>query len=130
MWASTADDTFAVTIEWDQAATMAWDAGRFDETAELPRPDVRVTLSTGRQLSAGYCTDILTPETRTDATAPAAAGAVELVVEPVEGGFEPAGNADLSLRDIVFEVIHGTEPENWCLEQLVLPDVSVGWFAG
>ena len=49
---------------------------------------------------------------------------------PDPGGFSPASHADVTLRDVVFEVIQGAEVEHWRIDELVLQSVSVGWFAG
>jgi len=120
----------SVTVEWRGAATDAWAAAGFDRTKEIPDHDLDVTLNVGSQLSALYCTDIGTIGAHADGTAHAMSGRVEIKVTPDAGGFKPASHADVSLRDVVFEVIQGQEVQHWRIDDLVLQDVSVGWFAG
>jgi hypothetical protein len=130
MWATTPDGTLGITIQWNEAASAAWEAGDFSETAQLPDAAIEVALVAGRGLSKRNCTDILMPGIGEDSRAQAEAGTVEMTVRPDEGGFEPAAHADVTLRDIVFTVNFGTEEETWRLDELVLENVSVGWFAG
>ena len=120
----------SVTIEWRSAASAAWDAGAFSGTKHVPDADLDVTLNVGQQLSALYCTDIGMQGPRVDGTAHASAGQVEITVRPDAGGFKPASHADLSLHDIVFEVTQGAQVEHWRIDDLVIQNVSVGWFAG
>ena len=120
----------AITIEWQGAATAAWDEEAFDQTEQLPQPQIRVGLVVGRQLSATYCNDVLMPGPRVDGDAPAVAGSVALVVRPDAGGFRPGSHADLSLQDVAFEIVRGTDTETWVVDHLELQDISVGWFAG
>ena len=120
----------AVTVQWDDAATTAWDGSGFDRSATLPRSAVRVSLVVGRMLSAGYCTDISMPGVRVDGDAPAVSGTVDLVVRPDAGGFKPGSHADVTVRDIVFEIVQGGEVQHWRIDLFELHDISVGWFAG
>jgi hypothetical protein len=62
-------------------------------------------------------------------TIEATSGTVELAVRPNREGFQPAGQADLRLTDISFRVTLGSG-EVWHLDELVIENVSVGWFAG
>ena len=130
LWAATQDGATAISVEWQGAASEAWTNDGFNETAELPDADIRVTLATGRLLSTIYCNDVLTPEAGADTEVPAVAGQVSIVVRPDPGGFQPASHADLTLTDIAFEVVFGTEPEVWRLDDLEWQDELVGWFAG
>ena len=120
----------SVTIEWRGAATEAWAAAGFDRTKEIPDHDLDVTLNVGSQLSALYCTDIGTIGAHADGTAHAMSGQVDIKVTPDAGGSEPSSHANVSLHDVVFEVIQDTEAQHWRIDDLVLQNVSVGWFAG
>ena len=121
----------SVTIEWRGAASTAWAAGGdLDGTKEIPDAALDVTLNVGSQLSALYCTDIGTIGAHADGTAHAMSGQVEIKVTPDAGGSEPASHADVSLHDVVFEVIQGQEVRHWRIDDLVLRDISVGWLAG
>lgn len=131
MWATTEDDTFAVVVDWREAATKAVEAGSFDETVSLPDPDVSVSLQVGTMLSAGFCTDIAgMPGHRVDGNAPAVSGTVELAVRPNGDELFDTAQADLTLHDVVFDVTVGGEAQQWRVEQLELRDILVGWFAG
>jgi hypothetical protein len=129
IWTTNADDTMALTVQWDRAATTAWEQEGFDDSMTLPQPAVQVFLVVGAELSQTYCTDI-GGMGRVDGQAPAVSGTVELTVTPQAGGFEPAGTADVTLRDVAFDVVQGTETETWRIDQLELEDLNVGWFAG
>jgi len=120
----------SVTIEWRGAASAAWTAGGFDSSKQIPDAELDVTLNVGRQLSALYCTDIGTIGAHADGTAHAVSGQVEINVTPDAGGSEPSSHADVSLHDVVFEVIQGVEMQHWRIADLVLQDISVGWVAG
>jgi hypothetical protein len=127
IWATNAAGTAAITVEWGGAASAAWIAGGFSDTRQLPHPEITVSVVEGNQLSSYYCNDIRMPGQGVTSTIEAAAGTVELTVRPSREGFEPAGQADLRLSDITFELGSG---EVWHLAELVIPRVSVGWFAG
>jgi hypothetical protein len=130
LWAATADDANAITVEWPGAASEAWADDGFDEAADLPTGRVRVALVTGHELSTIYCNDILSPDAGADTEVAAVSGQVALVVRPDAGGFRPAGHADLTVSGVTFEVTIGTESEMWRLESLEWHDELVGWFAG
>ena len=86
LWAATQDDATAITVEWQGAASDAWDEDGFDEAADLPDGRIRVALITGRLLSTTYCNDIVMPEAGSDSEVPATSGNVSLVVRPDAGG--------------------------------------------
>jgi hypothetical protein len=50
--------------------------------------------------------------------------------EPDARGFQPASHADITLRELTFQVIFGTEEETWRLDELTMENIAVGWFAG
>ena len=129
-YAATDDGRLAVVVQWEGAATAAWEEGAFSASVSLPDDSMAVSLEAGRGLSSFYCNDILMPGQGVQATTKAVAGSVELSVRPKAGGFRPAATADVTLLDIVFEVNTGDEVEIWRLDRLELRDVSVGWFAG
>jgi hypothetical protein len=129
-YATSPDDGMSVTIEWRGAASAAWTAGGFDSSKQIPDAELDVMLNVGRQLSALYCTDIGTIGAHADGTAHAVSGQVEINVTPDAGGSEPSSHADVSLHDVVFEVIQGVEVQHWRIADLVLQDISVGWVAG
>lgn len=132
MWATNADETLAVVIEWQGAATDANQAGSFGETATLPEERVSVSLQVGTMLSAGFCNDVLgMPGHRVDGNAPASGGTVRLALEPT--GTEPTfptASADLALEAIGFEIVRGGAVEEWRIDRLELNDISVGWLPG
>jgi hypothetical protein len=130
IWATNAEGTMGITIEWEGAARNAWAADGFEETAELPQAPVTVSLVAGQGLSRLYCNDVLEPGMSEDSRVPARSGSVELTVRPDAGGFEPASHADVTLRDVQFNLTFGTEEETWILDELVIQNVFVGWFAG
>ena len=130
MWAVSADGTAALTVEWEGAATAAWNEDGFDQTADVTDRSVSVTLVTGRLLSGFYCNDILQPGQGPDREISAASGTARLVVRPDAQGLSPSATADLNLSDVDFEVIAGDEPEIWHLELLEWANVRVGWLAG
>jgi hypothetical protein len=130
VYATNGADSMSVTVDWRGAASTAWTGGGFDGTRQIPDGELDVTLNVGRLLSQLYCTDIMTQEPRVDGTAHAIGGEVEISVTPDAGGFQPQSHADVTLRDVVFEVIQGSEVQHWRIDELVLQDVSVGWFAG
>ena len=130
LWAATPDDTTAITIEWQGAASDGWEEDGFNEMADLPDGRIRVTLVTGRLLSTTYCTDVLGPDAGSVSEVPAASGSVSLSVRPDAARMRPSGQADLTLTEVEFEVTVGTKPEVWRLPTLELHDVLVGWFAG
>ena len=130
MYAATADGRLAVVIQWEGAATSAWEEDAFAASATLPHDSMSVSLEAGQGLSSLYCNDILMPGQGVQATTRAVAGSVELSAQPQAGGFKPAATADVTLIDVVFEVSTGDEVEIWHLDRLELRDVSVGWFAG
>jgi hypothetical protein len=130
MWAATEDETFAVTMQWNVG--QPGEAREFDETVSLPDAEVQISLQTGTMLSQGFCTDILgMPGHRVDGDAPAVSGTVRLNLDPNDGG-EPFSTslADLTLDNILFDIVFGTETEQWRVEGLVLEDILVGWLAG
>lgn len=130
VYATSGDDSMSVTVDWRGAASTAWDTDGFNETKQIPDGELDVTLNVGRLLSQVYCTDFMTTEPRVDGTAHAVSGEVEIAVQPDRGGFSPAGHADVTLRNVVFEVIRGADVEHWRIDELVLQSVGVGWFAG
>jgi hypothetical protein len=130
MWATTEDDSMAITVQWDGAATAAWENGAFQETAELPQIPVQVSLVAGSGLSRLYCNDVLMPGIGEDSNVHAGDGSAELTVRPDAGGFQPASHANVTLRELTFRVIFGTEEETWRLDELTMENVSVGWFPG
>ena len=130
VYATGPDNTMSVTIDWREAASSAWAGGGFNGTKQIPDGALDVTLNVGQQLSALYCTDIGMEGPRVDGTAHATSGQVEITVTPDAGGFEPASHADVSLHDVVFEVLQGVEVQHWRISELVIQNVSVGWFAG
>ena len=130
MWATNADGTMAITIDWQGAASGAWSDGEFDETASLAEAPVQVSLVAGRGLDGLYCNDILMPGMSEDNKIAAHEGTVQLVVRPDEGGFKPASHADAALNDVTFNVVVGSDEETWQLDELTFQNVSVGWMAG
>jgi len=130
MWATNADGTMAITVDWQGAATGAWDNGEFDETASLAEAPVVVSLVAGRGLDQLYCNDVLMPGMSEDNKIAAHEGSVRLVVTPDEGGFKPAGHSDATLSDLGFNVVVGADEETWQLDQMSIENVSVGWLAG
>lgn len=131
MWAATEDDKLAVVLQWQGAATEAAETGAFQETSTLPDARVSVSLQVGQMLTAGFCTDILgMPGHQVDGEAPAVAGTVELTVRPTGEQQFPTANADLTLDGIVFDIVFGTEVEQWRIDRLELEDILVGWLAG
>ena len=129
VYATSPDDTIGVTIQWDQAASTAWEESGFNDSATLPKPEVQVFLVHGSRLSETYCTDIGGMGS-VNGQAPAVSGTVEIAVTPDAGGFEPSSHANLTLSDVVFDIVEGTATEQWRIDQLDLRDLSVGWFAG
>jgi hypothetical protein len=129
LWATNAAGTAAITIEWSGAASEAWAEDEFTDTQELPNPEITVSVVEGSQLSSYYCNDIRMPGQGPTSTIEAVTGTVELTVRPSREGFEPAGQADLRLSDVTFEVGLGAG-ETWHLDELVIENVSVGWLAG
>jgi hypothetical protein len=130
VFATSGNDAMSVTVDWRGAASAAWQTTGFDATKSIPDGELDVTLNVGQGLSRLYCTDIMEPGPRVDGTAHAISGDVEITVTPDAGGFEPASHADVTLRNVVFEVTQGGAVEHWRIDELVLDDVSVGWFAG
>jgi hypothetical protein len=130
VYATSPDDAMSVTIDWREAASSAWANNGYDGTKQIPDGELDVTLNVGRQLSDLYCTDIGMEGPRVDGTAHATSGQIEITVTPDAGGFEPASHADVSLHDVVFDVVQGAEVEHWRITDLVIENVSVGWFAG
>ena len=130
VWATTADDTSGITIQWINAASDSWSAGVFSETAQLPQVPVVVALVFGHGLSQLYCNDVRMPGIGETSNAGASEGTVELIVRPDAGGFAPAAHADLRLSDVVFRLVLGSEEQVWSLDELVIENVAVGWLAG
>lgn len=129
IWATNRDGTAAITVEWGGAASEAWANDGFSATEQLPNPEITVSIVEGSGLVAYWCNDIRMPGQGVTSTIEAASGAVELAVRPNREGFQPAGQADLRLTDISFRVTLGNG-EVWHLDELVIENVSVGWFAG
>ena len=119
-----------MVVIWEGAATEAVEAGSFEETVELPDERVTVTLQTGAKLSQGLCNDIILPDYRVDGEAPAVDGTVSLNVQPNGDEVFDTAAADLTLTNIEFDIVFGTETEQWLVESLELEDVLVGWLAG
>jgi hypothetical protein len=133
LYATTADETLALTVNWTEAATRAQAEGEWREHVSLPHPDVRMVLQFGRFLADGYCTDVVMPDRpQILAELPPTAGELELsvVAEPGAEPFMPLGRADLVLRDAVFEVPTRDGVEIWRIDLVELRDVEVGWFPG
>jgi hypothetical protein len=129
IWATNRAGTAGITAEWTDAASAAWANDGFTDTQQLPNPEITVSVVEGNQLSSYYCNDIRMPGQGVTSTIEAAAGTVELTVRPSPEGFEPAGQADLRLSDVTFELGLGSG-EVWHLAELVIQNVSVGWLAG
>lgn len=133
LYATSADDTVAVTVNWPDAASRAQAEGESSEQVALPHTDVRVVLQFGRFLSEGFCTDVVMPDRpQLLAEVPASSGDAELrvVAEPGAEPFFPLGTARLVLRGLVFEVPVANGVEIWRIESLELRNVQVGWFPG
>ena len=130
LYAINTADTMSVTVDWRGAASTAWDEDGFSATRQIPDAEVDLTLNVGQQLSVFYCNDVMFNGPRVDGTAHAISGEVELSVTPDAGGFQPQSHADITLRDVVFEVTQGSQVEHWRIDELTLQNVSVGWFAG
>jgi hypothetical protein len=133
LYATSADDTVAVTVRWPDAASRAQAEREWGQQVALPDADVRVVLQFGRFLSDGFCTDVVMPDRpQVLAELPPMAGELELsiVAEPGAEPFMPLGRADLVLRDAVFEVPTRDGVEIWRIELLELHNVEVGWFPG
>jgi len=130
LWATNAEGTTAITVDWQGAATGAWEDGAFVETASLAEAPVQVSLVAGNGLDALYCNDILTPGMSEDNKIAAHEGNVRLVVRPDEGGLKPASHANAALNELRFDVIVGTDQETWQVDELIFDNISVGWFAG
>lgn len=131
LWATTRDGTSAITVEWQGAASEAWEKGGFDETASIPDERIVVALVSGRLLSTLYCDDVGMPDEGVDAQAFAVSGSVSMVVRPdLDAGFRPGGHADVILEDAEFEVNVGDVTELWRLDRLEWQDELIGWFAG
>ena len=128
IWATNAADNAAITVEWSGAASEAWANEAFNETQHLPSPDITVSVVEGSGLASYFCNDIRMPEQGVTSTIEATSGTVDLEVRPNREGFEPAGQAELRLTDITFRPTMGGEV--WHLAELVIENVSVGWFAG
>ena len=58
-----------------------------------------------------------------DSNVRASGGNVDLTVRPDAGGFEPASHADVTLQELTFRVIFGTEEETWRLDELTMENV-------
>jgi hypothetical protein len=133
LYATSADDTVAVTVRWPDAASRAQAEGEWNEQVALPHADVRVMLQFGRFLSDGFCTDVIMPDRpQLLAEVPASSGevALSIVAEPGAEPFFPLGRARLDLRDVVFEVPFSDGVETWRIESLELDGIEVGWFPG
>jgi hypothetical protein len=127
LWATNRDGTVGINVEWAGAASEAWANESFSETQQLPSPDITVSVVEGSGLLAYWCNDVRMPGQGVTSTIEATGGTVELSVRPSREGFEPAGQADLRLTDIIFRT---PGSEVWHLEELVIENVSVGWLAG
>jgi len=127
--ATRADGNAAITVEWSGAASEAWANEAFNETQQLPHPDITVSVVEGSGLGSYFCNDIRMPGQGVTSTVEATSGTVDLEVRPNREDFEPSGQADLRLTDITFRLALGNG-EVWHLDELVIENVSVGWFAG
>lgn len=127
LWATNRDGTVGINVEWSGAASEAWANESFSETRQLPDPEITVSVVEGSGLLAYWCNDVRMPGQGVTSTIEAAGGTVELTVRPSREGFEPAGQADLRLTDVIFRTPGN---EVWHLEELVIENVSVGWLAG
>ena len=129
IWAANRDGTAAITVEWSGAASQAWTNDGFNETKQLPNPEITVSVVEGSGLVAYWCNDIRMPGQGVTSTIEASGGTVELAIHPNREGFQPAGQADLRLGDVTFHLTLGSG-EVWHLDELVIENMSVGWFAG
>jgi hypothetical protein len=129
LWATNAAGTAAITIEWGGAASAAWANDEFDDTQQLPHPEITVAVIEGSLLSGYYCNDIREMGAGPTSIIEAASGTVQVSVRPNREGFEPNGEADLRLHDVTFHVGLGAG-ETWHLDELVIENISVGWLAG
>jgi hypothetical protein len=129
IWATNRAGTAAITVEWGGAASEAWASGPFDDTQQLPNPEITVTVVEGSGLTSYYCNDVREPGQGTTSEIEATSGTVEVAVRPDPQGFQPAGHADLRLSDVIFSINLGSG-ETWHLDELVIENVSVGWLAG
>ena len=128
-WATNAAGTAAITVEWLGAASQAWMNDSFEASKQLPNSEITVSVVEGKQLSGYWCNDVRMPGQGPTSTIEASTGTVDLSVTPNRQGFEPAGQADLRLSNVTFNVTLGSG-QTWHLDELVIEDVSVGWFAG
>lgn len=128
-WATNAAGTAAITVEWSGAASEAWARDSYEDTQQLPHPEITVSVVEGRDLTSYYCNDIRAPGQGPTSTTQASIGTVRISVTPTRDGFQPAGRADLRLSNVNFHVDSGSA-EPWHLDELVIEDVAVGWLAG
>jgi hypothetical protein len=128
-WATNREGTAGITIEWRGAASQAWTNDGFTGSQQLPDPEITVAVVEGNGLSGYWCNDVRMPGQGVTSTIEASSGLVDITVRPTPGGFQPAGQADVRLSDIVFSVAPD-DGETWHLDALVIENVSVGWMAG
>lgn len=129
--AKTAEDAVVVWARWPGAASEAFDHGLFEARADLPDDEVTMFLQVGGHASAWFCTDIVKsgrpmPTGRWHATS----GQAHISVELDETVQPHAARATLTLRNVRFEPSDRSADGTWWIEQLVVPDVHVGWYAG
>jgi hypothetical protein len=107
IWATSADDGIGFTLQWDQAASTAWEQSGFDGSKTLPDAQVQLFLVHGRSLSQTFCADIGGMGS-VDGHAPATGDTVDVEVTPDAGGVT----------------------EQWRIDLVEFENLSVGWFAG
>jgi hypothetical protein len=133
IFATSADETIALTVNWAQAASRAQVEGGWSDTVALPHADVTVGLQYGRHLSEGFCTDVIMPDRPLIlGEVPATQGEVGITLQPAPGAqpFMPLANATVRLSNVVFEVPLDEGVELWRIESLELTNIAVGWLAG
>lgn len=133
IWATNADDTIAVMVDWQGAASAAQSENGFSDTVSLPGDQVTVRLQLGRFLSEGVCTDVIMEGRPTVlAESPAAAGTAQIEVTPEGQGdpIFPLARVHLALTNVLFEFQTSEGAEQWTIDSLQLDDVQVGWLPG
>src|SRR5688572_10176655 len=61
IWATRADGSAAITVEWRGAASKAWANEAFHETQQLPNAEISVSVVEGSGLTSYFCNDIRMP---------------------------------------------------------------------
>lgn len=121
-----ADETL-LTVRADGLIEAAGDATEPVVTPfDLPDPGITLTVEQGTRISDAICDDVIeNGGPQVVETWTAVGGTAVVTVQPADGDDEPS--ADLSLSEVVFESSTGAEA---VLQELVIEDVVVGWFAG